>query len=175
MSKLKTIVVIGPESTGKSTLCKDLANHYKCDFLEEYARVYLEENGPDYTYEDVEKMASGQCESQNNFILKNEGPIAIIDTDLIVYKVWIEEKYQKQSSFVETQIENFKADHYFLCDVDIPWTFDELREHPLESDRNRLYKRYEELLTSYSKPFTILSGGRQRRLEDAISILTNLI
>lgn len=64
---MKKVVVIGPESTGKSTLCEDLARFFKIDFLKEYARTYLELNGAEYTFDDVIKMAEGQIKTQNEF------------------------------------------------------------------------------------------------------------
>ena len=172
---MKKIVVIGPESTGKSTLCEGLANYYNCDFLPEYAREYLEENGPDYNFDDVQKMAAGQYESEINFLAGLQSEFALMDTDLLVYKVWIEEKYQTQISLVETELKYQAGRHYFLCNIDLPWEFDELREHPYLQDRKRLFERYKELLVQFNCSFTILSGGKEERLKDAISILTNLI
>ena len=87
---MKKIVVIGPESSGKSTLCEDLSAHFKSTYLPEYARIYLENNGSKYTYEDVIKMAKGQLESELHFTLQNtESPLLLLDTNYLVYKVWI--------------------------------------------------------------------------------------
>ncbi len=172
---MKKIVVIGPESTGKSTLCKDLATHYNCDYLPEYARTYLEENGAEYNYEDVVKMVQGQFDSEIDFLEKCTAEFGIVDTDLLVYKVWIEEKYGVENEFVETVLKNQDTDHYLLCDIDLPWEFDELREHPNPEDRLRLFNRYEELLKQFNYSYSILEGGKEQRLKDAISILTNLI
>ncbi len=60
MESIKKIVVIGPESTGKSTLCEKLADHYNTLWVPEYAREYLEKHGPEYTYEDLYDIAAGQ-------------------------------------------------------------------------------------------------------------------
>ena len=87
---MKKIVVIGPESSGKSTLCEDLSAHFKSSYLPEYARIYLENNGSQYTYQDVLKMAKGQIESEELFTLQNtERSLLLLDTNYLVYKVWI--------------------------------------------------------------------------------------
>lgn len=172
---MKKIVVIGPESTGKSTLCKDLAAHYKCNYLPEYARTYLEANGADYTYEDVIKMAKGQFDSEVKFLEKCTVEFGIVDTDLLVYKVWIDEKYGVENDFVEAVLKNQNTDYYLLCDIDLPWEFDELREHPNSEDRMRLFNRYEVLLKEFNYSYSVLKGGKEQRLKDAISILTNLM
>lgn len=172
---MKRIVIIGPESTGKSTLCKGLSHHFKCDYLPEYARTYLEENGSDYQFEDVLKMAKGQYNSDISFCNQVQSEFAIIDTDLLVYKVWIEERYETKNEFVEEVIQTYQADHYFLCDIDLPWEFDALREHPNPEDRKRLFLKYQSHLNELGCSYTVLSGDKKTRLNDAISILTNLI
>ena len=89
-------MVIGPESTGKSTLCVDLSSCFQIPSLPEYARVYLESNGAGYTYQDVLNMIRGQLESERNFVEENEGsPFIILDTNYLTFKVWIQEKYKR--------------------------------------------------------------------------------
>ena len=95
---LKKIVVIGPESTGKSWLCENLATYYNTHWVEEYAREYLLTNGKDYTLNDLDVIAKGQIENENkisNQIINSwettdaKKPL-FIDTDLYVIKVWSE-------------------------------------------------------------------------------------
>lgn len=173
---MKKIVVIGPESSGKSTLCKELSAHFKSSYLPEYARIYLENNGSKYSYEDVLEMAKGQLESEEHFALQNrESSFLLFDTNYLVYKVWIKEKYGKVESFIELLLKEDNYDYYFLCDVDIPWEYDELREHPNSDDRNRLLNEYKIILNQNKLPFVILQGNRQERLKKAKSIINNLI
>jgi nicotinamide riboside kinase len=63
---LKKIVVIGPESTGKSILCEQLAAYYKTDWVKEYAREYLLKNGADYTYNNLLDIAIGQIAGEES-------------------------------------------------------------------------------------------------------------
>ena len=169
---MKKVVIIGPESTGKSTLCADLANYFNCSFLPEFARQYLEEYGSKYSYEDVLKMSEGQAKAENAFEAENPDiPYLLIDTNQYVYKVWIEEKYGKYEPLIESLIKSSSYDYYFLCDIDCSWEYDEFREHPLDKDRKRLFKRYEELLNLDGTPFKVLSGNQNIRLSKAVSFL----
>ena len=65
METIKKFVIIGPESTGKSTLCSQLADHYKTSWVPEYAREYLLKNGTDYSYENLLTIAKGQIELED--------------------------------------------------------------------------------------------------------------
>src|SRR5690349_4824420 len=87
---MKRIVVIGPESTGKSTLCQQLAEHYKTVWCPEYAREYLLKNGMNYTYDDLTHIAKGQLALQVSIGKKASNNVYFVDTDLYVMKVWHE-------------------------------------------------------------------------------------
>lgn len=169
---LKKIVVIGPESTGKSTICEQLSVSHNVTYLPEFARQYLEQHGAEYSFEDVLKMAKGQLDSEINF--KPNGDYQFIDTNLIVYKIWIKEKYNLVIDWIEENIENSKVDLYFLCDIDIAWEEDPLREHPAEADRVRLFENYKIALENLSVPFVILSGSQLERLETAKAALKKI-
>ena len=173
---MKKIVVIGPESTGKSTLCEDLTDYLQTTYLPEYARVYLEKNGPEYTYQDVLKMVKGQVESEVRFELENpENPFLLFDTNYLVYKVWIKEKYNQEDPYIERLLKTDSFDHYLLCNVDIPWEYDDYREHPNDKDRARLFKEYEHVLSQNKLPFSVIKGNRKQRLDTAKKILNNLL
>ena len=120
------IVVIGPESTGKSTLSKSLAEYFKCPWVPEYAREYLEKLKGQYTYDDLLKIAKGQINKEETAIKKTEN-LLICDTDLHVIKVWSQHKFGKVHSWVEQLITDRKYDLYLLTDIDIPWENDPQR------------------------------------------------
>ena len=100
---LKKIVAIGPESTGKSSLCTQLAEYFKTKWVPEYAREYLMTNGTSYQYEDLLKIANGQIEGEETIVKKlllsplpvSHSPLLFIDTDLTVIKVWSEFVFNK--------------------------------------------------------------------------------
>ena len=65
MKPIQKIVVLGPESTGKSTLCAALAAHYQTIWTPEYARAFLSKNGTKYTYDDLLTIAKGQIKNED--------------------------------------------------------------------------------------------------------------
>ena len=79
------IIVTGPESSGKSTLCKALSAHFKIPYSEEFARGFLDELGSNYKKDDLLKIAKGQLNSEEN--------TQLLDTDLITIKLWSQYKY----------------------------------------------------------------------------------
>ncbi|MDI3318818.1 ATP-binding protein [Pinibacter soli] len=176
MKDIKKIVVIGPESTGKSTLCKLLAMHFNTIWVKEYAREYLLQNGKKYSYEDLVTIAKGQISLENKGLDElseeqtepSQTPLLFIDTDMYVMKVWSEFAFGKCDQFILDQIVSRKYDLYLLCDVDIPWIIDELREYPDLTTREKLYHIYKDILINQNVPWTEVSGSYEERLEKAI-------
>src|SRR5450631_733669 len=165
----KKIVVIGPEATGKSTLCEQLARHYQTEWVQEYARKYLLEIRRPYTYEDLLLIARGQVKSEDQTSSTLFKPLLFIDTDMYVMKVWCEYVFGKCHPFILDEIVKRNYDGYLLCNTDLPWVADELREYPDPESRNRLYRMYKDLMVNQSTPWYDISGGYEERLEKAIA------
>jgi nicotinamide riboside kinase len=123
------VAVTGPESTGKTTLSLELAGYYNAAFVPEFAREYLEKLDRPYTYEDVEKIAIRQVSLEDEMILSTE-KLLVCDSELIVIKIWMEFKYKKVPSWIIQEISRRHYDIILLCNTDIPWEPDPLREHP---------------------------------------------
>ena len=165
---LKKIVIIGPESTGKSTLSKALAEQLNTVWVPEYARTYLEERGQEYHYEDLTAIAKGQLASEDEWA-KQANKYLICDTDLYVLKVWSEHKYGKVDAFILESIAQRHYDAYILCDIDMPWDEDPLREHPEPEMRQYFYNIYKDIVLHSGKPFSIVSGHEEERLAQALA------
>jgi NadR type nicotinamide-nucleotide adenylyltransferase len=176
MSLIK-VVVIGPESTGKSSLCAELAAHYNTQWCPEYAREHLTVHGKSYGYDDLLTIAQKQLalEDKHTFeALNQEQEILFIDTDMYVMKVWCEYVFQKCHHYILEQITQRKYDLYLLCDTDLPWVKDELREYPDDGPRKELFQIYKDLLINQSTPFVIINGNYQERLHTAIKAVDQL-
>ena len=177
MKPLKKIVVLGPESTGKSTLCDALSKHYQTIWCEEYAREYLSKNGTAYTYENLLTIAEGQIVNEERATKKatqeNKSHL-IIDTDMYVMKVWCEYVFNNCHPFILEQISKRQYDAYLLCDIDLPWTADEMREYPDEQPRKELFALYKELLMNQNTPWGIVSGTGEARTKNAINLINEL-
>jgi NadR type nicotinamide-nucleotide adenylyltransferase len=168
----KKIVVTGPESTGKSTLCEQLSLKYKTPWVQEFARQYLLELGRPYDYDDLLIIAKGQLEQEDRITATLKIPLVFIDTDMYVMKVWCEFVFGKCHAFILDQIVKRKYDFYFLCNTDLPWVADELREYPDLKSRERLYHMYKDLMINQHTPWVDISGNYEERLLKAISVVS---
>lgn len=168
---MKKIVVIGPESTGKSTICSALSNHFNVLWCPEYAREYLLKNGTNYSYADLLTIAKGQIALEELYIRKSQEQnkkLLFIDTDMYVMKVWCEFVFNQCHHFILDQIVSRKYDLYLLCNTDLPWTKDELREYPDPETRNKLFLMYKDILINQQTPWFEIGGTDELRTEKAI-------
>jgi len=182
MKPIQKIVVLGPESTGKSTLCAALAAHYQTIWTPEYARQYLSEHGTKYTYDDLLTIAKGQINNEEKSIefleqkiQDNKGEAIInkliVDTDMYVMKVWCEYVFNNCHHYILEQINQRSYDLYLLCDIDLPWAADEMREYPDAGPRLELFTLYKELLINQKTPWGIVSGSGDQRTANAIQLI----
>jgi NadR type nicotinamide-nucleotide adenylyltransferase len=168
---MKKIVIIGPESTGKSTLTEQLATHYNTAWCPEFAREYLKENGMDYSFEDLLNIARGQLILEDNLLTTAKNGLYFIDTDMYVMKVWCEVAFNNCHTWILKQISARNYDLLLLCDTDLPWVKDDLREYPDLHTRQRLFKMYRDLLVNQGTKWAIISGSYAERLQVALSII----
>ena len=181
------IVVIGPESTGKSSLCGALAAHFDTVWCPEYAREYLTQHGKDYTFEQLDEIARGQLGLEDRFSElairqwseKPEPitpkPMLFVDTDMYVMKVWCEFVFGKCHPWIHEEIKKRKYDLYLLCNTDLPWQQDHLREYPDLETRETLLGIYRNLLKHQSVPWEEVSGSGQDRIDAAIHAVEKLV
>jgi len=194
---IKKIAIIGPESTGKSTLSKSLAEHYHTAWCPEFARAYLLQHGTNYTFDDLATIAKGQLaledemmeQVKQTWVMNNDGsyqhrhapittnhaPLLFLDTDMYVMKVWCEYVFGKCHTFILEEIVQRKYDLYLLCNIDLPWVKDELREYPDEKPRQELFRIYQDILMNQSVPWVSISGNNEERLVNAIQAVDALL
>ena len=181
MQHIKKVVAIGPESTGKSTLCQQLAAHYNTLWCPEYAREYLLKHGTNYSFDDLLTIAKGQLALEEVYTKKlqllpgNEQQILFVDTDIYVMKVWCEVVFGKCHQFILDKIDEQKTDLYLLCNIDLTWFKDELREYPDFETREKLYHIYKDILTNQSLPWAIVSGVNEMRFKVAVEAVDKLL
>lgn len=172
---MKKVVVIGPESTGKSTLCQQLAGHYGVSWVPEFARQYLVQHGTNYTYDNLLTIAKGQVALEEEYAARVKDQVLFVDTDMYVMKVWCEFVFGKCHQWILDRIAERPYDLYFLCDIDLPWVQDGLREYPDITNRQKLYRIYKDILINQTVPWVEISGNEIDRLQKAIVATNNLL
>lgn len=164
-------MIIGPESTGKSTLCAQLSEHYKTCWCPEFAREYLQETGGRYTFADLLNIAHGQQELEDTMLTQASNGYYFIDTDMYVMKVWCEVAFQQCHTWILKQIAMRRYDLYFVCDTDLPWIRDELREYPDPAFRKKLFLMYKDIAINSGTMWSEISGTDSQRLQMAVGII----
>lgn len=165
------IAVTGPESTGKSMLSEALARELKGLLVPEFAREYLEKMPLPYSREDVIAIAHAQHENIQK-ALKENHPAVISDTELLVISVWLNHKYGNSDLWVEEQIKQQQFDIYLLCDVDLPWQEDPLREHP--HLREHFLNIYKSRLDELGFHYHVVSGTGTTRVQNALDAIRGI-
>ena len=171
------IVIYGPESTGKTTIAKALADTYQTAWVPEFARDYLQKKfdstGEVCSKEDLIQIVKGQMEAENK-ALETSHKILFCDTNVLVTQVWSETHF---NGYCDPRIRdyatNFHYDHYFLTHIDVPWEEDDLRDRP--NDREAMFNSFMELLKKRNLSFTVLKGTHEARMKKADQVLTNLL
>jgi NadR type nicotinamide-nucleotide adenylyltransferase len=178
-SDILKIVLFGPESTGKTTLSKLLANHYKTAWVPEFAREYLQnkwdlEQKTCETH-DLLPIAIGQIQLENELTKKVEN-LLICDTDILETMVYSQTYY---GNFVDPILEKAAIVNtynlYFLTSIDIPWEKDDLRDRPDPNQRQEMFNAFEKALIDYNRPYILLTGDTINRFKKVVKIIDQLL
>ena len=173
-SVVKSFCAIGPECSGKTSLCVELVAKSESTFVHEYAREFLDQIKRPYEEADLVSIARTHFSRTQRLI--NESPFdtvvhlgvfpwVFIDTDLTVIKIWSLEKYGRVDPKILELLEEERYDLYFLCRPDLPWVQDGMRENP--NDRDRLFTLYEKELVDAGKRYVIIEGEGEERMSKA--------
>lgn len=171
-NKIIRVAIVGPESTGKTTLAEQLAKHYHTVFVAEYAREYIDRLNRPYSIDDIVAISKRQMELEDAIAAKAR-KLLVCDTNLLVTKIWAEFKYGICPEWLEAE---YHKRHYalcLLCNIDIPWEPDPQREHP--HLREELFSVYKRKLDEQKAPYIIISGLYEARKKTAINAIDTLL
>jgi len=162
------IAITGPECCGKSTLCNWLSERiFDARVVKEYAREYLQKKGTDFVYsqEDVLIIARRTSELLSKAFKSNNDAL-IVDTDFYVLDIWWRERYGEANEEIAMMKETYDFDLYLVCQPDLPWEADPLREN--EEDRDRVFAMYVEDLFNDGKTVEVVRGTGEERMEQVL-------
>lgn len=157
------LAVVGPESTGKTTFARSLAESWSVPWVEEAARAYLDEH-THYEESDLLEIA------RNQWLLEQAGVAEaecrrvslVLDTDLLVIKIWSEYRYRRCHPWILEHLHQAPKRLYLLTGTEVPWEPDPLRENP--HDREDIYQLYLSALVELQRPFLELKGSTETRI-----------
>lgn len=133
------IGIIGPESTGKTTLARDIAQRYQGTYVPEYAREYVERKGTtEVTYDELCEIARHQIDE----MASQQDGLYIFDTELLITKVWFDYSFGRWPEWLDEAIKAYPMDLYVLLYPDIPWVSDKARSNGSDEIRLELFERY---------------------------------
>ena len=176
-SNLLKVVICGPESTGKTTLARQLSDYYQTTCVKEFARDYLQKKWDQKkevcSRADLPIIVAGQIQLENEATTMAK-QVLICDTNVVVTRVWSETHFD---GYCDPQIvaccHQFHYNYYLLTGIDVPWQKDDLRDRP--NDRQMMFDYFKNTLDQLGENYVILKGNQEQRLRKAINTINKLL
>lgn len=169
-TSIKKIAVVGPESTGKSTISEQLADHYQTVWVPEYSREYCSKLTGPCSWEDEINMFRGQLALEEE-LLPRANKLLICDTTFITVKIWSDYVFGKAPEEVLSELPKRHYDLYLLMDIDLPWEDDPLRNFP--DLREYFMGVWKEELERLNANYAIINGTQEARKNHAIDTIND--
>ena len=165
---MQRICVTGPESTGKTTLVQQLAEALGTEWVPEASREYAERVSRELTVDDVLPIAREHialADSAARRLTANGTGVLVLDTDLISTIVYGAHYYGLTSAWLEAESRARLADLYLLCDIDVPWIPDGMRDRP--ENRDELFALFRDALAERGARVVTIRGDWTERTDAA--------
>ena len=171
-SEILKIAIVGPESTGKSTMSAYLAKHYNTVWVPEYAREYCEKLTQPPTWQDEVNMFYGQLTLERE-ILPQANKLLICDTTFITVKIWSDYTFGKSPQEVLAELPIHPYDLYLLLEIDLPWEEDPLRDFP--HMREHFMDIWHKELQDLNANYVVISGAGPERYDNAVKAIDRFL
>ncbi len=166
------IAITGPESSGKTTLAKELAKSIDGICVEEYARSYMERLTTEPVLSDLVNICQGQLALEIK--AEQTGETMVCDTDFLVLKVWAEVVFGEVPDEIEQAFLSRHYDLIILCKPDLVWEPDPLRSAPSFEARESLFERYAQILDETKKSYYVVEGQGESRFNSTMKKINEL-
>ena len=164
-SRVRTISLHGPESSGKSVLAAQLAAHFRCNLVPEYGRIYCEQHGNDLTMAQLVHIGQAQA-MMIDAAMARGGDWLVIDTDAISTAVWAQMMFGHQDKWFASV--SFTADLTLLLAPDLPFVQDGVRLFESKLQRRAFWKADAAELQARGARVRHVSGEGAARLACAL-------
>lgn len=174
---LKKVCIVGPESTGKSTLVRALAAHYNTKYVHEWARNLTDSQAGKCSFEEIEMIARGQIAAEKA-MEKQANRVLFLDTDITVTKVYSKWMFDGDvPRHIEEELErnDKRYDLYLLTEPDVPWVDDGCRFYGDPEQRAMFFDDIRSELKRRALPYTVISGSWRERTFKAIEAVDRLL
>jgi NadR type nicotinamide-nucleotide adenylyltransferase len=168
----RRVCVFGPESTGKTTLARQLAAHFGTAVVPEYARTLIEAQAGTFDEADMVRIARGQAASEEA-LARNARRVLVCDTDVLTTQLWSEALFGRCDDRVREQADKRNYDLYLLLDVDVPWVGDPVRYLP--DDRRGFFDRCRLALESRGRKYVPIAGTWRERFDRAVAAVEGVL
>ncbi|WP_423148737.1 AAA family ATPase [Rubrolithibacter danxiaensis] len=169
---VKKIAVVGPESTGKSTISEALAKKYQTVWVPEYSREYCAKLTQPCTWQDEINMFYGQLQLEQS-LLPTANSLLICDTTFLTVKIWCDYIFGKAPQEVLSELKNHTYDFYLLMDIDLPWQDDPLRDFP--HLREHFMEIWKKELNNLNADYQVISGKDDIRIKNAVEAVDSFL
>ncbi|MFT0213119.1 AAA family ATPase [Pseudomonas sp. F1_0610] len=162
---MKVVVLSGPESVGKSSLCQALAKEFNAIVVDEYVRTFIEEQGRTTCYADIDSIARQQL--TNELLARAKKPkLVLLDTHLLTNKLWSEYLFTTCPEWIEPALLAQDYDFIALLDPDgLEWQADGQRCQPDYNERLAFFNQLKGWLENNKQPYQVISGSWQQRYQ----------
>lgn len=169
---LKSVVLIGSESTGKTVLARELAEYYGAELVPEFVRDFAMQKGSPIELADTGAIARGQVALENEHSARAIR-LLIKDTDLLSTVVYSGHYYGDCPSWIADVARERKPDLYLLLEIDVPWVADDVRDR--ETRREEMQQLFRDAVAESGVPYVVIRGTWQERSALARAAIDRLL
>ncbi|HEY5088180.1 MAG TPA: ATP-binding protein [Gemmatimonadaceae bacterium] len=166
------VVLTGSESTGKTAIACQLAEHYGAELAPEFVREFAVRKAAPIDFADTEQIARGQMALEDEHTTRATR-LLIQDTDLLSTVVYGGHYYGQCAEWIKQAARYRRPNLYLLLEIDVPWVPDEVRDR--ETRREEMQQLFRAAVAASGSPYAVIQGGWEQRLQRAREAIDGLL